>query len=94
MRFETKPHVRHLLNVFATPTKIMMENANLARDNLPQTLLSMLPRVLFCCRHDAHSYIDITQSRMRDFQNSNNVLANDCFARPRFRVKYFEVRIL
>lgn len=41
MRFEMEPHVRHLLSGFATPTKIMTENANLARDNLPQTLLSM-----------------------------------------------------
>jgi hypothetical protein len=54
MRFEMEPHVRHLLNEFATPTKIMMENANLARVNLPQTPLSMLPIFLLWYRNDSH----------------------------------------
>jgi hypothetical protein len=56
MRFEMEPHVRHLLNECGTPMKIMMGNANLVRDNPPQILPSMSPRVFFAVA-TIHMYI-------------------------------------
>ena len=46
LRFRMKPHVRHPLSEFTTTMKIMIENANRARDSPLQTLLSILPSIL------------------------------------------------
>ena len=56
MRFEMEPHVRHLSRECGTPTKIMMGNASLARDNPPRILPSMPPGVLFAVT-TIHMYI-------------------------------------